>query len=75
MSGDKTLWRLFFIEHVSLLYDSGRKQGRYQVSNFFCSRGRVAQSVERPSKGPSLVQLYRMGSNPGRGIGVINNCR
>ena len=60
----------------------GEKQERYVCAvqpprMMLCScRGRVAQSVER-LKSPSLVQLYRtdVGSNPGRGIGVRNNCR
>ena len=60
----------------------GEKQERYVCAvqpprMMMCScRGRVAQSVER-LKSPSLVQLYctDVGSNPGRGIGVRNNCR
>ena len=40
------------------------------------SCGRVTQSVERPSKVvPVWCNSTDVGSNPGRGIGVRNNCR
>ena len=40
-----------------------------------CRHGRVAQSVERPSKAPVCYKSTDVGSNPGRGIEVRNNCR
>ena len=37
--------------------------------------GIVAQSVERPSKVPDWCNSTDVGSNPGRGIEVRDNCR